>query len=73
MIVAQRGNKKCRAKFLPDLVLLFIERRQVSVTERSEAKIERIGNKLLSKSLKVELMQADEKRKTEMASACVAR
>jgi len=66
-------GKKCRAKFLPDLVIVFTGNdRQTLVAERSEAKVESTGNKMLSKALKVQLMLEDIKLTTEMKPECYA-
>jgi hypothetical protein len=65
------GDKKCKAKFLPEMVIVLTQNgKQISLAERGQVKVENTGNKLLSKSLKVELTLEDEKLKTEMKPEC---
>jgi hypothetical protein len=64
-------DKKCKAKFLPNMVIVLTQNgKQISLAERAEVKVENNGNKMLSKSLKVELTLEDEKLKTEMKPEC---
>jgi hypothetical protein len=63
----QMDNKKCKAKFLSDLVILLTQGgKQVTLAERASVSIENTGNKMLSKALKVKVTLEDEKLKTEM-------
>jgi hypothetical protein len=64
-------DKKCKAKFLPDLAIVLTEKgKSITLCERSEVRIESNGNKMLSKSLKVELTLEDAKVQTEMKQEC---
>jgi len=60
-------NKKCKAKFLPDMAIVLLqEGRQVILAEKAEVSIESTRGIMLSKMLKVELRIDDEKFKTDM-------
>ena len=67
-------DKKCKAKFLPDMVIVLRQNgRQVTLAKPEEVRIESASNKLLSKRLKVQLLLEDEKLKTEMTQDCYER
>jgi len=60
-------NKKCKAKFLPDYVVLMSNKgRKFEILGRSEVFIERNSEKLLSKSLNVKLKLGSVELKTQM-------
>jgi hypothetical protein len=64
-------DKKCKAKFLSDMVILLTQNgKHITLAEPAEIKVENTGNKMLSKSLKVELALEKEKLKTEMKPEC---
>jgi len=61
------GDKKCKAKFLPDMVIVFREKgRQISLAQPAEIQVESKGNKMMSKLLKVAITLDGETLKTEM-------
>ncbi len=67
-------DKKCRARFRPELVIVLAEKgKEIAVCDRSDVQIQNNGNKMLSKTLKVELTLDTVKAKTEMTPDCLDR
>ncbi|HXM98706.1 MAG TPA: hypothetical protein VN982_09550 [Candidatus Dormibacteraeota bacterium] len=67
-------DKKCKAKFISELVIILTNKgKGITVSEPGKVRIENHGNKMLSKSLKVELTLEDVKVKTEMKQECLDR
>ena len=64
-------DKKCKAKFLPEMVIVLTQNgKQVTLAEPAKVRVENTGNKMLSKSLNVELTFENEKFKAEMKPEC---
>jgi len=60
-------NKRCKVKFFQDLAILLLQGgSQVVLVQKTETKIVKARNVLLSKSMKVELQLEDSSFKTEM-------
>jgi hypothetical protein len=66
-------DKKCKAKFLPDAVIILKDGKQIVICERAEVIVNNTGTKMLSKQTKVELTMDGEKSKTQMGPECLAR
>lgn len=61
-------NKKCKAKFLPDIAILLLQNgNQVVLAEKAEVGIGNTRNVIMSKMLKVELQIEGEKFKIEVS------